>query len=258
MFVKTGEKELTGTQVRLITRELAKFDVMDARAMAVAITRQMATAKVADAEIQRSLDAMPSIPLAILEPLLAPYMKGASLVVAAYEDGGWGAVDRLYTTPPRSTAEALHPREFHTHDRRFAPMEPPRALELPAFDEQEVDLLETDVLGELMWGVYFGRWKHTGAVHPEAGWNGDRFAVWREEDSNTVVLLATAWDTTGDAEEFFAAYRSTLDARYPDRTPRQGEQVRDRVWMRIAGNRVLIVDGLTTNVLDELERAPAP
>ena len=42
----------------------------------------------------------------------------------------------------------------------------------------------------------------------------------------------------------------------PERTPGEGEQVRDRVWMRLAGNRVLIVDGLTTNVLDELERAP--
>ena len=103
-----------------------------------------------------------------------------------------------------------------------------------------------------MWGVYFRRWKHSGEPHPEAGWDGDRFAVWRDATGKTAVLISTAWDTSYDAKDFYDAYVATLAARYPDRKPGQGEQVRERIWVRIVDNRVLIVDGLTTNVLDDI------
>ncbi len=253
VYAKTKEKELTGLQVTAIRRELAKFDRLDGTAMAAALKQQMASAKIEDAEIQRSLEAMPTIPPAILEPFLSPYMKGASLIAEAYERGRWAAVDKLYTEPPRSTAEVLHPS-----DHLFQPRDPPRSITLPSFDAQHLDLLESDVLGELMWGVYFKRWQHVGELQPEVGWNGDRFAIWRDATGKIAVLISTAWDTSYDAKDFYDAYVSTLAARYPDRKLGQGEQVRERTWVRIVDNRVLIVDGLTTNVLDDLDSAAAP
>ena len=251
-YTKTNEKELTGAQVTAMRRELGKLDALDGPALAAALRQQMSTAKIVDEEIQRSLDAMPTIPAAIMEPFLLPYMKGASVVAEAYERGGWTAVNKLYTDPPRSTAQVLHPRE-----QLFQARHEPRAVFLPKFDAKRIELLESDVLGELMWSIYFRRWKYSGEAHPEAGWNGDRFEVWRDANGKIVVLISTVWETSYHAKEFYDAYVSTLDARYPDQRRGEGEQVRDRTWIRLVKDRVLIVDGSATNLLDDLEHPSA-
>jgi hypothetical protein len=251
IYSKTNQKELTGAQVALLKAELAKLGSLDGAGMASALEAQMVGAKIDDPEIRRSLDAMPNIPAAILEPFLSPYMKGASMVAAVYERGGWDAVNKLYTNPPRSTKQVMHPQEH-----MIARYHVPRAVTVPELaPEDQFELLETDVLGELMWGVYFQKWKHDGEAHPELGWAGDRYAVWRDKKTGEpVVLLSTVWDTRFHAKDFYDAYVSTLAARYPDRKFGKGEQVLDRIWIRTVDDRVLIVVGLETNALDQLER----
>lgn len=242
-YSKTHQKELTGAQVSAARRELDKLARLDGAGMGRALAQQLTSAKIDDPELRRAIDAMPGLPPAILEPVLAPYMKGAALVAAAYDRGeGWYAVDKLFADPPASTEQALHPGE-----RFFVDRDPPRKIVLPTFDEE---LLESDVLGELMWSVYFRRWKHTGDAHPEQGWGGDRYGVWKAEDGTIIAGISTRWDSEADAKEFYDAYLSTLAVRYPDRAPGRGEEVRAHTWVRLVGDRVLIVDGADYNPLD--------
>ncbi len=251
-YTKTNQKELTGEQVKIARRELAKLDSLDGPTLAIALKQQMSTAKIVDTEIQHAIDAMPTIPAAILEPFLLPYMKGSSLIAEAYDGGGWDAVNRLYANPPRSTAQVLHAGEQLFKDRHD-----PRVIAMPGHEEH-VESLEEDVLGELMWDIYFRRWKHTGEAHPERGWAGDRYAVWRDEKGKILVLVSTAWSSEYQAKAFYDAYVSTLEARYPDRAPGEGEQVRERIWVRQVRDRVFIVDGSATNFLYDVERAATP
>jgi len=250
VYTKTDQKELTGEQVRVAKRELAKLSDLDVKAMAASVKQQLGSANVDAGAFQTALDAMPGIPPAILEPILAPYMRGATMIAEVYERGGWTAVDKLYKDPPLSTKQVLHPRE-----ELIGGPHAPRVLTLPPITAKDSVLLESDVLGELMWSVYFRRWKHAGEARPEVGWEGDRYAVWRDAHGVTTVI-ATAWTTSYHAKDFYDAYLSTLDARFPDRKPGTGEQVRERLWVRLVEDRVLIVDGSATSLLDAVEQTP--
>jgi len=69
------------------------------------------------------------------------------------------------------------------------------------------------------------------AVDAAAGWDGDRYAVFKRKDSDaTLLLLYTRWDTDKDASEFADAYRRLLTAKYadgkePTRLERHGKDV---------------------------------
>src|ERR1044071_162769 len=62
-----------------------------------------------DPDIKKSIDAMADIPMTVLVPMVNSYMQGALLVADAFERGGWKEVNALYTQPPESTEQAMHP-----------------------------------------------------------------------------------------------------------------------------------------------------
>jgi len=205
-----------------------------------------------DREIQKSIDAMDAIPPAVLVPLLDAYTKGALVALTAYEHGGWPAVDALYRDPPASTEQVLHPatKLYPVRDR-------PHRVRLPASGDHE---LVSDVIGELLWKVYFGLWKSPRAAEAAEGWGGDRYAVARRSDGRLIGRIATVWDTPDDAAQFADAFVASLAARFPGADVRQPASgvVRPgggRVFVRRAGARVFIVDGADdAGALDALAR----
>ena len=73
-------------------------------------------------------------------------------VLAAYEHGGWKEVGKLYSNPPASTEQVLHP-ETKLYPKR----DNPKRVTLPALADHEV--VYENVMGELQWRVYFMLWK---------------------------------------------------------------------------------------------------
>ncbi len=163
-------------------------------------------------DMKKAMEAMDTIPLYILVPLMDSYVKGALPVYEAFMAGGWEAVNELDTTaPPNSTEQVLHPTEklFPKRDYPVAV-----SLKMPkGFSE-----IYTEVMGELGWRVYFMVWKHADAVKAAAGWDGDRYAVW-EQDGRMISVTVTVWDSADEAAEFKDAYLATLGTRFPDGTP---------------------------------------
>ena len=99
------------------------------------------------------------------------------------------------------------------------------------------ELLDSDVLGEFRWRTVFREQGLAGeADSAAAGWGGDRYAVFKRRDSDSMLLLLrTSWDSKADATEFVEAYRRVLAVKYAD-TPTATRVVQD-------GVDVFIVEG---------------
>lgn len=186
--------------------------------------------------VNDALDASEGIPPFIMETMMGVYMKGLGFVFAVQEKG-WSEVEKLYTEyPPQSTEQILHPQKWSAHEApsriTFGTLE-----KVPALKDWE--LLDTDVLGEFRWRVIF---KEQGlraeAETAAAGWDGDRYAVFKRKDSDaTLLLLSTSWDSAAQAEEFATAYSRLLARKYADAPePARVVQKKENVYIVEGGN----------------------
>ena len=163
--------------------------------------KQPEVAKAVGSDMQTAVDATDKIPSFIMDSMMAVYLKGAGFVFAVHEQG-WPAVEKLYAEyPPQSTEQILHPEKWLAR-------EAPTAFKWPSFEKVAVlkdwELLDDDVLGEFQWRSVF---KEQGlaaeAESAAAGWDGDRYAVFKRKDSKaTLLLLRTRWDSEKEAKEF--------------------------------------------------------
>ncbi len=191
-------------------------------------------------DIKKAVDAMDTIPPLILGPMMDSYMKGDLAVLAAYEKGGWAEVATLYTHPPESTEQVLHPdtKLYPTRDL-------PKQITLPALPGYTE--VYGNTLGELEWRIYFSLWKKDVALDAAAGWDGDRYRVVTDKAGALVGLLVTTWDSAADAKEFAAAYQATVAVRFPGKER--------QVWVKTKGASVYIVDGGSdATLVDKLDQ----
>ncbi|MGE0872180.1 MAG: hypothetical protein AB7P03_26715 [Kofleriaceae bacterium] len=186
------------------------------------------------------LDDLSGTPPALALPTLLSYSKGAVLAHAAFKHGGWKAVNELYKTPPDSTEQALHPES-----KLYPKRDRPHRVTLAKLDGTQID---NDVVGELMWWVYFRLWHRDGAELASEGWGGDRYMVVRRSDGHHVGVIATSWDSVGDAKQFAEAYAQSLRKRFPaagsyDVAAGVPRGDHGKVFVKVAKQRVFIVDG---------------
>ena len=161
-----------------------------------------------DPEQQKVLDEMPPI---LKQTLLFPYLQGLQLVMNAKTSGGWPAVDALYTRPPASTEQVLHPEKYTAGEAPIAVAYP---KDLAARLGTGWSVAMEDTLGEFQLGVWLestGKVPSATATAAAQGWGGDR-VVLVENGDRTGAVIDTRWDTPADAAEFAAAARTTLDA----------------------------------------------
>jgi hypothetical protein len=169
--------------------------------------------KLAGSGVAEAMDATDSIPSFMIESLIGVYMKGLGFVFAVHERG-WSEVEKLYTEyPPQSTEQILHPEKWQSR-------EAPSAITYPALEKVSAlkgwEPLDSDVLGEFQWRVIFKeQGLGTEAAAAAAGWDGDRYIIFKRKDSDaTLMLLSTSWDSAAQAEEFASAYRRLLARKY--------------------------------------------
>ncbi len=146
------------------------------------------------------------VPEFFVDQLFFPYVDGLEFVRAAVKRGGWAEVDRLWRTPPESSAEILH----------GGPLPPPATGLLP-------DNLTTIAPGQRL--LYFdtlGEWtlrflleralpEKEAAVAAE-GWRGDRIAFF-SSGGTTGYLWRIRFDEPASASRFEAALRKSRAKR---------------------------------------------
>jgi hypothetical protein len=65
-----------------------------------------------------------SAPRVIQETLLFPYVQGTEFLMSIFLQGGWKAVNQLYTDLPKSTEQLLHPEKYLAQEQ-------PREVAIP-------------------------------------------------------------------------------------------------------------------------------
>ena len=150
--------------------------------------------------------ALKTAPDIVQEQLIAPYMQGRALAMAAYKKGGFALLNELMERPPRSMEQVLHPEKYLGGSDS---LDEPVPVELSETRGAEVDF--EGRLGELLIQVLL----RGGAARDEAnvaaaGWGGDAFAILRTSEGFRLVWRSV-WDSFEDAREFEAALKTHMD-----------------------------------------------
>ena len=175
------------------------------------------------------------MPPALQRPFLGAYVLGMSFLargdLAKVADGfPREDADIASREGPQSSEQILHPEKFWDPEQR----DPPTAI--APFDLKKVlgrkwKRAAFGNLGELVIGLMVGAptppgleamttpngadWTNAAA----AGWDGDRWEIWRSGESS-VVVLSSLWDSPGDAEEFASALDPDAGLRFEVRADR--------------------------------------
>ncbi len=212
-----------------------------------------------------------SVNVGLFLSIYAPYAEGPTFVSHLHETGGWERVDRAHEQRPVSTSQLIHPERYpdsqptdvNLTDRSSSDWE-------PITDDGEV---ETETVGEAtLFATLWANGVIDRSLEPEtgptawysyaapetAGWAGDEFRVYTDDQNRTGYVWGLDWESEADADAFADAYRELLTAN-------DAEQVEDGVY-RIAdddpfsgayrvtadGDRVTIVGAPTVAELDEI------
>ena len=186
----------------------------------------------ANGDIAKAIAAMDQIPPYLLEPLYAAYFKGALFCTSLKQAEGWDGVGRALSRPPRSMEQVLHPQKHHGGPDELDEPTRIRLPEMPWLAEAGFNELDSAVLGEFYIGLLL-RMLGVGMLDQIAsqGWDGDVYAAFGRGDE-TLVVVATTWDTASDAREFFDVYRSALRSKYTELE--QGEVIDAREGLRLS------------------------
>ena len=213
----------------------------------------MAGSEAGFGSIAGSIEDLDKFPRYFMEALLMAYTQGAVAVDRVRTEGGWKAVNNLYTKPPTSTEQILHPEKLL--GERDEPVDV-RLKTLTDSPPKGWKLAEEDVLGELGTRILFSTWNDpaaTNRVNPTVaarGWDGDRY-YYLTKDKEELLAWKTVWDTQEDAAKFARSLPTMLKAKYPGLTPAKSSdpdsvcfETRDgrRLLMKPDGNSVLFLN----------------
>ncbi len=189
-----------------------------------------------------AIKAMDNIPPFLLEMLIGAYLKGMGFIFEIQKQG-WDEVENLYSKPPVSSEQILHPEKWFSNEL-------PRKFTWPSFNYEKLladwALLETNTIGELQWRIIFAEHQMPDiGKSAAAGWNGDTFAVLEHQVNKELLLLIfSSWDSVSEAKEFYLAYQLLLKMKYPEE--------KENVKVEIIDTNVLIIEGGNDDMLNNL------
>ncbi|HKS27392.1 MAG TPA: hypothetical protein VJS44_06205 [Pyrinomonadaceae bacterium] len=200
-------------------------------------------------------------PPLLIETFSFRYRDGARFVEEVRRKNGERGVNELYSRPPLSSEQILHPEKYFQNER-------PREVRLDeaAFASNGWRLVTSTPLGEIgARGVLMAGINERDATRGAAGWGGDRAFLFEREGAPPLFVWKTTWDSSRDAEEFFRAYSETEKLRAGTRqagSSTEGDTAQS-IWraggrlviIRREGDSVIIVRGAEQDANSALELA---
>ncbi len=187
-------------------------------------------------------------PLYLRETLVFPYTAGLRFQHAVYERMGKAAFREVFTNPPVSTQQILHPEKYFARVKPTEPALPKHPLPrgLKTLVEGMVGEFDHSILLE----QYAGR-AESEAIAPR--WRGGRFKL-SEKGSQIVLLYASEWENADAARKYFEAYRKVLSGKWKSMTVVSGtpDSIRGRgdsgdFVVAVTGTIVTSVEGIGLN-----------
>ncbi len=178
-------------------------------------------------EALKAAEGLKDVPNWLFRVLTDPYNKGQLSIFDVKQKSGWKGVNALFTNPPQSTEQMLHPEKLNGPNKDL-----PTAVALPALEKtlgEGWKLLHDNTLGEHALAALFEGWIKekkksggNGGGNPmralmggggnaegdraAAGWDGDRYGAYEGPDGDLALVFRSVWDSEKDANEFIAAY----------------------------------------------------
>ncbi len=162
---------------------------------------------------EQSTQQLDSVPPALVQMLVFPYLAGMEFMTQVIVDGGMGSRDDPFENPPLSTEQILHPEKY------LGRKDVPVAVALPEWTERDgmhevmrtpagewmtrLVLTHSDAFPELRMTTTEFLVTDPQAVDGAAGWGGDLVSTVRSADGAREFLAwKSVWDTERDAAEF--------------------------------------------------------
>jgi hypothetical protein len=172
------------------------------------------------------------MPRAIIEPMMFEYFDGARFVAEAFHRKGWPGVNALFTKPPQSTQQILHPELY------FETPTAPKIVKLAGYEKTLHDWTkeDEDTYGELLIKIILERamGESTPYVQAASKWSGDRIIALAKGKSVTVLWMIVFRDRDS-ADNFARLYPRVLDKVLPSSTARRVEE-RSNVVLAMIGD----------------------
>jgi hypothetical protein len=151
----------------------------------------------------------------IRDALLFPYLNGMTFSNSLLKAGGWSAVSRVFSKPPASTQQILHPALYNSGKAPAPVVIPPVK---PAGDGWI--RLEDNMMGEFGWKEVLKQFLDEARATPlAAGWEGDRYIVFERKSDKKLILIARLKLANAEfAGRFFGQYSEALEKKYGQRS----------------------------------------
>ncbi len=151
----------------------------------------------------------PDTPSILAAELLFPYLAGEIFVRAVRENGGQEALDRAFINPPQSTEQIMHPELYLTGDN-------PDLVTLPVTPPDETwTPITSGVLGEFyLEQMLLEQLSPDDAATAAAGWGGDAYQIYQQDDGTQAWALTLVWDTPADKTEFETIFDNFVQAQF--------------------------------------------
>jgi hypothetical protein len=151
-----------------------------------------------------------SAPEGLREPLIFQYSAGVKFVAAAYNRGGYTAVDELFRQPPQSSQQILHPELY------FDNPTPPVQIKIAGYQQvlKEWSKADENCQGELGLNIILKLAFGAGSrqVKLAGAWKGDRLvSLTRGSDLSVIWMIDMGSERA--ASQLAAAYTEALDRR---------------------------------------------
>jgi hypothetical protein len=157
-------------------------------------------------------------PLYLRSTMLFPYEEGEVFQQAVVLRDGQAAFGVLFTKPPVSASQVLHPDRYFAGVQPLVPMLPKPADGMKAavegvFGEEDVQVMLRQ----------YGTTSIAQGLSPDL--TGGRYRIdeyKKDKDRRTVLLFATDWDSEDSAVAFFNAYQAVLEKKW--KHPEKGDR----------------------------------
>ena len=204
--------------------------------------------------------ALEQVPRIIRQTFGWEHRAGTQFVLRLYVEGGFDAIDRAFSNPPRSTEQIMEPEKYFGREEPH-PVELPDLARALGGTWQERDRA---VMGQLLTGVYLGTFVGDGVGAQAAqGWGGDQYSLLKDADGRLAMVVLYSWDTLQDATEFFDVYLDFVDQKSEGRWELVESAATLRLWvgdgisvfLAREGSRTLLVIGPDQGTVDSLRQA---
>ena len=150
------------------------------------------------------------------DALIFPYLDGLTFSGAVLKPTGWQGLSAIFTNPPVSTQQIMHPALYTSG-------KVPALVSLPSIEKSlgaDWAKLEENVMGEFGWKEVLKQFLDAprGKVL-SAAWDGDRYAVYEQKQTKRLLLITRERLASEErAQRFFGQYSEALEKKYDKRS----------------------------------------